>query len=609
MSKEPKRNVYVGHRYVPKIMGEWDKTESYEGLSIVTNKGTSYTSKKRVPVGIDILDEEYWVVTGNYNAQIEEYRKDVRELEKEVGKKSDQSYVDNLNEKVTTQLGQMVTNVKTFGAKGDGVTDDTNAIQEAIDFTHDLGGGTVLIPVGTYLIKSYIEEEITDWYHEHLGGIKLKDNITIEMIGSAELKSMVSNYPHYSIFSLINVNNVTITGGKITGEREEHIGNEGEYGYGVNIRGGSNIAIKNVSISNFWGDGININYLGKIEKTSPKNIIIDNVFCDNNRRQGMSIESGDNISVLNSIFSGTKGTNPQAGIDIEPSNADAKIKNVKLFNCVFRGNNRSGLQVYKIPQSENNVNNIVVDSCLFEDNGGIAQFYSTYDNTTLINSDFSGGDSDIYLRGKNHKIKNNVLNKKIELVSVENCIITDNIIKNDQNEDVFRISNSNDIVINNNVFKNDLEFSPTWYISNVKELYIENNVFKKYKQTLFDIYSNTSSVYIINNKFFDLHATNNNLIRSRGNLYFEGNIIMYSEDVKSSYIFGISGLDVKIFINNNMFYVNEVINNIMMFIYSDDDTPSGTIINNLFIGYSKELVNKKELFLIIDPNKTSQELE
>ena len=160
MSKEPKRNVYVGHRYVPKVMGEWDKTESYEGLSIVTNEGTSYTSKKRVPVGIDIKNEEYWVVTGNYNAQIEEYRKDVREMEKEVGKKSDQSYVDNLNEKVTTQLGQMVTNVKTFGAKGDGVTDDTNAIQEAIDFTHDLGGGTVLIPVGTYLIKSYIEEDL-----------------------------------------------------------------------------------------------------------------------------------------------------------------------------------------------------------------------------------------------------------------------------------------------------------------------------------------------------------------------------------------------------------------------------------------------------------------
>ena len=85
---EPKRNVYVGHRYVPKIFGEWDKQNQYEGLSIVTHQGNSYTSKKRVPVGIDILNEEYWVVTGNYNAQIEDYRQEVRRLSTDVGNNS-----------------------------------------------------------------------------------------------------------------------------------------------------------------------------------------------------------------------------------------------------------------------------------------------------------------------------------------------------------------------------------------------------------------------------------------------------------------------------------------------------------------------------------------
>ena len=75
---EPNRNVYVGHRYVPKIFGEWDKQNEYEGLSIVTHQGASYTSKKRVPVGIDILNEEFWAITGNYDAQVEEYRKEVQ---------------------------------------------------------------------------------------------------------------------------------------------------------------------------------------------------------------------------------------------------------------------------------------------------------------------------------------------------------------------------------------------------------------------------------------------------------------------------------------------------------------------------------------------------
>ena len=36
---------YVGARYVPKIMGEWDKNIPYEALSIVTYKGHSFTSK------------------------------------------------------------------------------------------------------------------------------------------------------------------------------------------------------------------------------------------------------------------------------------------------------------------------------------------------------------------------------------------------------------------------------------------------------------------------------------------------------------------------------------------------------------------------------------
>lgn len=77
-----KHTQYIGARYVP-IFGrkggstiQWDNYHPYEPLTVVLYKGSSYTSRQYVPTGIEITDETYWVCTGNYNAQVEQYRKD-----------------------------------------------------------------------------------------------------------------------------------------------------------------------------------------------------------------------------------------------------------------------------------------------------------------------------------------------------------------------------------------------------------------------------------------------------------------------------------------------------------------------------------------------------
>lgn len=49
-----------------------------------------------------------------------------------------------------------VSNIASFGARGDGLTDDTGAIQRAID-TAALKGGVVLIPPGRWLCKGHLE--------------------------------------------------------------------------------------------------------------------------------------------------------------------------------------------------------------------------------------------------------------------------------------------------------------------------------------------------------------------------------------------------------------------------------------------------------------------
>lgn len=70
---------YIGARYVPVFANppEWNDTRGYEPLTIVLHRGNSFTSTQYVPTGIDISNTEYWLETGNWNAQIEAYREEV----------------------------------------------------------------------------------------------------------------------------------------------------------------------------------------------------------------------------------------------------------------------------------------------------------------------------------------------------------------------------------------------------------------------------------------------------------------------------------------------------------------------------------------------------
>ena len=56
---------YIGARYIPKFMGEYDATTIYDALSVVDNgMGTSYIAKKTVPAGTLLSDTNYWAIYG-----------------------------------------------------------------------------------------------------------------------------------------------------------------------------------------------------------------------------------------------------------------------------------------------------------------------------------------------------------------------------------------------------------------------------------------------------------------------------------------------------------------------------------------------------------------
>ena len=112
------RLQYIGSRYVP-VLGrkgedsiEWDNTGTYEPLTIVLYQGNSYTSRQFVPVGIEITNEEYWANTGNYNAQIEQYRKDVADVKNQISTAN--ANIGNINTQIgeiNAQIGEIETEV------------------------------------------------------------------------------------------------------------------------------------------------------------------------------------------------------------------------------------------------------------------------------------------------------------------------------------------------------------------------------------------------------------------------------------------------------------------------------------------------------------------
>ena len=79
---------YVGARYVPKLADPvaWASGTSYEAMTIVTYNNSSYTSKIPVPamVGNPADNPDYWALTGNYNAQVEQYRQEVSEIKDKI---------------------------------------------------------------------------------------------------------------------------------------------------------------------------------------------------------------------------------------------------------------------------------------------------------------------------------------------------------------------------------------------------------------------------------------------------------------------------------------------------------------------------------------------
>ena len=250
-------------------------------------------------------------------------------------------------------------NVLDFGAKADGVTLDTKAVQTAIDVCSKEGGGTVLIPSGKTVM---------------IGTIYMKDFVTLHIENGAVLLGS-PNYEDYTTDTHKNTykNEPHMDRCLIFARDAKSFAIEG---YGV-IDG--NGYMKNFNRKEGNGRPMMLRFLN-CSKIHMKDITLINpaawtsawLYCDeivvdgikihsrvNGNGDGLDFDGCTNVRVSNSSFDTSDDS-----ICLQTSRADKPCKDIVITNCVFTSKwaaMRIGLA------SRGDFESVTVSNCTFHD--------------------------------------------------------------------------------------------------------------------------------------------------------------------------------------------------------------------------------------------------
>lgn len=225
--------------------------------------------------------------------------------------------------------GDILYNVKVYGAKGDGVTDDTSAIQSALD-AELAGGSTVFFPRGVYLISA---------------NLIVPSNTTIILSKGATIK-LIDNAPiGIRMLDCRNSDNIHIYGGGTIDGNSTGTQPTEQKSHGIALTSKTvlieDILIKNISVYNgSMGDGINCEPNFTTLKQC-ENMIIKKCRFDNIGRQDIAFESGINCLVEGSIFENGSAS----AIDCEPSGYTIGLIDGVIINNNICKNKNSGIAV------------------------------------------------------------------------------------------------------------------------------------------------------------------------------------------------------------------------------------------------------------------------
>jgi hypothetical protein len=223
---------------------------------------------------------------------------------------------------VQTKLRETVS-VKDFGAVGDGVTDDTVAIQAAINAVGSINGGVIYFPTGVYLVsQGTIPNQ----------SLYLQNNVTI--IGAGVGATLIKLAPNANshVITGQNVNNIGIYNLAIDGDRANQILDV----HGIQLLNVSGAIIQNVEVRKVVRYGIGL------QQGTFRRIKIDSVYIHDTGYDGIDIKNRNNnnedifisnVTVRN--WANITTVDSQAGIDIR---GKVQLNNIE---CVAPASNNS----------------------------------------------------------------------------------------------------------------------------------------------------------------------------------------------------------------------------------------------------------------------------
>ena len=236
-----------------------------------------------------------------------------------------------LNEYLTKNISN-VFNVKGFGAVGDGVADDTAAVQATIAAAKAAGGGTIFFPKGTYLLSQSVI--IIDFSKCRITG---ESGAILKGMAGAETPSQ-----------MLRIEGTT--GNEITDVYVDHLefdGNGDAHGdlgnadpitllpttstqaHIINIHTASRVTISNCYLHDSPGDSICLDVLG-IE--GPSHVTISNNRLYRCRRNGITCH-GTHINIVDNDIDGYN----TVGIDLEPD-TDMDMSYINIRGNIIRPN-------------------------------------------------------------------------------------------------------------------------------------------------------------------------------------------------------------------------------------------------------------------------------